>query len=567
MTPAMEETLRRPPAGPVFGGIDPHGVRNWRGIPYAKPPLGSLRWKAPRDLKPFSEPFAATRFAPMCWQLGQPQVAVDPALYGKPVGSEDCLYLNIWSPPECSGAEKDAAALPVMVWIHGGSNVGGAGHLYNGSNLARRQQVIVVSINYRLGLFGWFSHPALRSSATADLDRSANFGTLDIIKALEWVRKNIAAFGGDPGNVTVFGESAGGMNIVSLLYAPPAHGLFHKAIVQSGSVRQTPVAVAESLSEDDRSDFSSAETAAKLLLKRDEERSIDLARKRVDSMSESDFVNLVRSASGEELIGTYALDIATRIRAPQIIPDDIVIPNASPWDMIADAKRMQAIPVMIGTNRDEMKFFLGLNPDYARIVPGESITIHDPARFELHARYLSDRWRAQGVNEIARRIAAHNPAVYAYRFDWDDQPRYPQADLRLFFGAAHTMELPFVFDDFETMRLFALHFTEENRVEREQLASRIGEYWSNFAYHGTPGRGRSNQLQEWPAWGDGDKLLLDVDSDGGIRVERDGLTVRSLRERFNADQSFASEADKKEFATQLLNGREAWKTYFDSQPS
>ena len=132
--------------------------------------------------------------------------------------------------------------------------------------------------------------------------------------------------------------------------------------------------------------------------------------------------------------------------------------------MIADKSKVQKLPVLVGSNRDEMKFFLGLNPSYVTIVPGSEIRIHDLQRYNLHARYLSDRWTAQGVDELAARLSRHNPDVYAYRFDWDDQPSYPQADFREFFGAAHTMELPFVFNDFETMKGFAYHFTELRTV-------------------------------------------------------------------------------------------------------
>jgi para-nitrobenzyl esterase len=562
MTRDENSTLRKPPAGPVAGCLDADGGLSWRGIPYAQPPVGPMRWKAPRSIPPFRQPFAATGFGQMCKQLGQPMLDVDPALYGRSIGSEDCLYLNIWAPPGAPQAANDNRGLPVMFWIHGGSNVGGGGNLYNGANLAREQSVLVVTINYRVGLFGWFSHPALRAAAAEPYDESPNFGTLDIIRALHWVRDNIAAFGADPGNVTIFGRSAGAMNILTLLYSPPALGLFHKAIVQSGTLRQTPLEVAEQLTDDDRSEFSSIETAAKLLLQRGEAADRDQARARVARFEDRELRSLLYSASGDELVATYTPDIGAAIRAPQIIPDGMVIPHASPWDLIGDADRVQRIPVMIGSNRDEMRFFLGLNPQYVQIVPGKEIRIHDPQRYELHARYLSDRWAAQGVDEVALRLARHNPQVYAYRFDWDEQPSYPQADFKAFFGAAHAMELPFVFHDFERMAMFALHFTEENRAGRERLALAIGEYWANFAHTGRPGRGRSGALPPWPAWGECAKLLLDSDSDGGIGVQRGALTMQALYQRFMADESFPSADAKDRFFGTLFRGREAWESYF-----
>jgi para-nitrobenzyl esterase len=559
---AEEPTLRNPPAGPISGQRDEIGALAWLGIPYAQAPVGKLRWKAPRARKPFDSVFEATRFGDMCSQLGTPLLGIDPSFHGKAVGSEDCLYLNIWSPPAQAGSEQVSPGLPVMVWVHGGSNVGGSGSLYNGGKLAVAQEVIVVTINYRLGLLGWFSHPALREAAGSEMDRSSNFGILDIVQSLNWISENIAAFGGDPSNVTLFGESAGAMNIVTLLYSPLGRNLFHKAIVQSGSLRQTPLNVAEQISADDRSEFSSGETAAKILLNRGTVKTRGQARLEVAELDNQAFIQLMNSASDAELIGTYALDIGVGIRLPQCIPDGIVIPEGSPWELIADARQVHKVPVILGTNRDEMKFFLGLSPDYVTIVPGSSIKIHDVERYNLHASYLSDRWTTLGVDELALRLSTHNPDVFAYRFDWDEQPSYPQANFKEFFGAAHTMEIPFVFNDFAGMEAFAFHFTEQNRAGREQLAAEMGEYWSQFAYTGKPGRGRSGALPEWPVWGAGNKLLLDAQSDGGVRAQSGVLTMKSIHDRFLEDESFSSPEEKAAFYHAMFRGREAWETYF-----
>jgi len=559
---ANDDTLRHSAAGPIKGQVDANGGLSWRGIPYAQPPVGPLRWKAPRVLKPFDTVFAATQFGDMCTQLGTPLLDIDPSLYGKAVGSEDCLHLNIWSPPAKAATDQSTRKLPVMVWIHGGSNVGGSSNLYYGGNLAMEQEVVVVTINYRLGLLGWFSHPSLREAAESELDRSSNFGILDIVQSLQWIRDNIAAFGGDPSNVTLFGESAGAMNTVTLLYSPLGKGLFHKAIVQSGSLRQTPVEVAELLTDDDRSEFSSSETAAKILLNRGAAESPEQSRDMVAGLDNAAFIQLMNSASDDELIGTYTLDIGARIRVPQCIPDGIVIPQGSPWELIADSQQVHKVPVMLGSNRDEMKFFLGLSPAYVTIVPGSSIQVHDVQRYNLHARYLSDRWTALGVDELALRLSKHNPDVFTYRFDWDQQPSYPKADFKEFFGAAHTMEIPFVFNDFVGMKAFAYHFTEQNRSEREQLAKEMGEYWSEFAYTGKPGKGRSGSLPQWPSWDAGSKLLLDAESDGGIRPQQGVLTMKSIYDRFLVDESFASPEEKMAFYQALFKGRDAWESYF-----
>lgn len=559
---AQDDTLRQTIAGTVRGQIDENSALSWRGIPYAQPPVGELRWKAPRPPERFAGTLDARQFSPICTQLGHPLLDIDPSLYGKAVGSEDCLYVNVWAPPVPKNTHGDTRRLPVMVWVHGGSNVGGSGNFHYGGHLAVQQKVIVVTFNYRLGLLGWFSHPSLRAAAATDVDRSPNFGTLDIVQALKWVRENIATFGGDPGNVTLFGESAGAMNTVTLLYSPLSKGLFHKAIVQSGSLRQTPVEVAEQFTADDRSEFSSSETAAKILLRRGMAANREDARDKVAGLDNREFLEFMYSASGDELIATYTPDIGAGIRAPQSIPDDIVIPTGSPWTLISDAMRVHRMPVMLGSNRDEMKFFLGLDPAYVTIVPGAEIKIHDLQRYNLHAKYLSDRWMAQGVDELALRLSEYNPEIYAYRFDWDDQPSYPQADFREFFGAAHAMEIPFVFNDFSSMKGFAYYFTEANRSEREQLAANMGEYWANFAYTGKPGKGRSGTLPQWPAWGAGNRQVLDAESDGGIRPEPGVLTMKSLYDRFRADDSFSSAQDKKDFYQALFLGREAWESHF-----
>jgi para-nitrobenzyl esterase len=270
----------------------------------------------------------------------------------------------------------------------------------------------------------------------------------------------------------------------------------------------------------------------------------------------------MNGASDDELIGTYTLDIGARIRVPQCSPDGIAIPEGSPWTLIADSQQVHKVPVILGSNRDEMKFFLGLSPAYVTIVPGSSIQIHDVQRYNLHARYLSDRWTTLGVDELALRLSTHNPDVFAYRFDWDEQPSYPEADFKEFFGAAHTMEIPFVFNDFEGMKAFAYHFTEQNRIERVQLAERMGEYWAEFAYTGKPGKGRSGTLPQWPSWGAGNKLLLDAESDGGIRPQQNVLTMKSIYDRFLADDSFASPEEKAAFYQAMFRGREAWESYF-----
>ena len=223
MPPADAPSPIRLTSGPI-SGEERNGVRAYKGIPYAAPPVGPLRWKPPAEPAPWTDVRAFTKFGPACPQEGKD-------LFG-PVGeqSEDCLYLNIWTPQGYGDAKW-----PVMVWIHGGGFLRGAGGKasYDGAELAKRGGVVVVSFNYRLGPLGFLAHPAL--TAESPHHASGNYGIMDQIAALEWVRKNIAAFGGDPGRITIFGQSAGGVSVCALMASPLATGLFHRAIVQSGS--------------------------------------------------------------------------------------------------------------------------------------------------------------------------------------------------------------------------------------------------------------------------------------------------------------------------------------------
>jgi para-nitrobenzyl esterase len=207
-------------------GVVEDGLGVFEGIPYAAPPAGALRWRAPKPPLPWTGTRAAQEFGPACPQEKSKDIAAGDM-------SEDCLTLNIWS-----AAKRAEDRLPVMVWLHGGGFNKGSARMpvYNGANLAKRG-VVVVTLNYRLGYLGFFGHPLLTEEAKAENEPTANFGLLDQLAALQWVKRNIEAFGGDSSNVTLFGESAGGVSTLALMTAPSARGLFQKAIIQSGGGR------------------------------------------------------------------------------------------------------------------------------------------------------------------------------------------------------------------------------------------------------------------------------------------------------------------------------------------
>jgi para-nitrobenzyl esterase len=251
-------TLRKTTSGNLLGYTGANGAWIWRGIRYAKAPKGTLRWRAPLPPKAPRKGGIIETLASgsACPQL--PSTLSEDAAPGRvTVGSEDCLFMNIYAPPNAENA-------PVMLWLHGGGNTIGEGASYSGENLAIKHGVIVVTINYRLGLFGWFSHPSL--STGNPKDDSGNYGTLDVIRGLEWVRNNIESFGGNPSNVTLFGESAGAFDTLAMMASPLAEGLFHRAIVQSGGFETTPMAVARNTASNGGHAFSSAEILTKLLV-------------------------------------------------------------------------------------------------------------------------------------------------------------------------------------------------------------------------------------------------------------------------------------------------------------
>jgi para-nitrobenzyl esterase len=287
--PIADPTSKRvTQSGELMGFTGQYGSHAWLGIPYAKPPVGALRWRAPQPPTPWAGTREALSFGSPCTQYASTFGGVTDAKPGTPVGSEDCLYLNIWAPRvDAKNIPRGDDRLPVMLWFHGGGHTIGEGGFYNGGNLAATQNVIVITMNYRLGPFGWFRHAALRGEGTSEADRSGNFGTLDLIRALEWTHENIAAFGGDPDNVTIFGESAGGMNVFNLLVSTRAEGLFHRAIAQSGSLMMDSVAEAENFIDDREPGHksSSNEILLRLLIKDDLASDRNEAKRRLAAMS------------------------------------------------------------------------------------------------------------------------------------------------------------------------------------------------------------------------------------------------------------------------------------------
>ncbi len=530
---ADADTLRAPSAGPVVGLAAEYESHAWLGIPFAEPPVGDLRWKAPRMALPWEETFEALEFGEPCVQLATPLAGVNDAEPDTAVGSEDCLTLNIWAPRFAPAEVPEGdERLPVMVWIHGGGNVTGLAGFYNGGNLAASQNVIVVALQYRLGPFGWFRNVALRGEGTTAAGRSGNFGILDQIRALEWVQANIEAFGGDPDRVTIFGESAGARNVFMLMLSREARGLFHRAIAQSGGTGTMPPARAENWSEEGGAPDSSNEALAHWLVADGTAADRDAARAYLATLDDWEIAEYLRKVPAYDVLEPYRREDGG-MEVPQMFADGVVLPRQ---EALARFRRggFNAVPAILGTNRDENKLFHALDERYATRRFGLIPTAHDPDRFHALAEHLSTFWKATGADMPAMALQNHQRGqVWVYRFDWDEELSLPGVRLDEMLGASHGFEIPFVFGHFELGPEAIGIFTPFNRRARRELSEQMMSYWAEFAASGDPGTGRDGTLPAWLPWDDSSDdahryVILDTESDGGVRMGSEPVTIETV---------------------------------------
>jgi para-nitrobenzyl esterase len=554
--------LRTPPAGALLGYRDTFGTQAWLGIPYAQAPVGSLRWRAPQPAAVWSGVRSALAAGSPCVQFWGPISGLEGKV-GDVVGAEDCLYLNIWAP---APLPVDGKRLPVMVWIHGGGNTIGTANTYNGSHLAGSEQVVVVTVNYRLGVLGWFSHPALRAGAANAADASGNYGTLDMIEALQWVQKNIGAFGGDQNNVTIFGESAGGHDVYTLLASPLAKGLFHRAIVQSGSLRTDSLTWAENYADAPaRGDKGSSREQILALLQEgagqaEQPRSRAAAKRALEQMSDAQIRTYLYARTPQQLLARFREQAGSygMYRAPNSLRDGYVLPEQPLLMVFSSQDTYNAVPVMLGTNRDERKVFMAQDPRWVKKLFGVLPRIRDLNSYNHFAQYYSEQWKALAVDEPAQVLSSASvqntqtappisaQSVYAYRFDWDDEPVNWLVNLRDLVGAGHGLEVAFVFGDFVGGLATPQLFDKDNESARLYLSRAMMSYWAEFAYSGNPGRGRDGKLPEWSGWStDGNKLLiLDTPLDGDVRMSADGVTAQMLKDRLASDPNLTDQAER-----------------------
>jgi para-nitrobenzyl esterase len=496
----LEVTLS---SGPI-AGRESDRAASWEylGIPYAAPPVGDLRWRAPQSVTPWTDVMDSTTLPDFCPQF----------LYfsGEFAGSEDCLYLNVFRP---QSEERD---LPVLVWIHGGGNnngdTGQETPVYNGARMAQRGNLVVVTIQYRLGALGWLYSSALQGDDP--VENSGNYGTLDIIETLKWVQANAGAFGGDANNVTIAGESAGGANVLTLVISDLAQGLFHRGIVQSlgGSVNDT-----QRVSEQAEvlvDDLMALEGAPEF------------------QMSEEELADYLRNLDAETLLSVA--------RTSEIIGDGVVIPTEG-YGVLDTGNFPNKVPLLFGTNKDEQKLYT--NPLGFNAYPDSS----DELRAAV-GRYLSDAWRVSGADALASRLRQLDdmPDLYVYRFNWgstDEDGNSPlPGDFGDTGGAFHSAEISFMMGN-EDIFIFpdftSIFFTEDNQQSRETMADIMVSYWSNFARSADP---NGNSLPVWEPWSNSQAgfkaVTLDVNyADNSPRVEPDNtvFTEQSVYDEANAN--------------------------------
>ena len=480
--------------GPVRGACE-DVLKVFKGIRYAAPPTGLARFKPPSRPSPWTEPAETRQYGAPAIQSGlapgeRRSSPADPPAPDEPASSEDCLFLNVWTPG------LDRARRPVMVWLHGGGFANGSGGaaMYDGGALARKGDVVAVTINHRLNVFGYLH---LAEVFGPEYDQSGVAGMLDIVQALEWVRDNIEAFGGDPANVTIFGESGGGWKVSLLLAMPGARGLFHKAIIQSG-----PGLTAKPKAEADK-------TARQLLAELGVSTPEGLAALPTETISYASV-----KVPGE------AMRLYTPVLDGTVIPRHPFEPDASPLN--AD------VPVLIGTNKDENTLFLFSHPRFGAFTAEDIATLARSTAGERADELVAVLRRAypdysdthiyaavgtvtgmwgNSVKLAERKAAQAAASVFMYLLAWET----PVAKGRL--KSPHAVEIPLVFDNVEKARNFVGRGDDPQVVSDQMSAA-----WLAFARSGDP---NAPGLPQWPAYDAARRatMIFDLQS----RVENDPL--------------------------------------------
>jgi len=466
-------------------GTETASYREFLGIPYAAPPTGTLRWRPPQAVTAWNGVRDANQYAPHCAQPASP--------FGRASSSEDCLYLNVYTP-------KSGGPFPVMVWIHGGALVTGESDDYDPARLVQ-QGVAVVTLNYRLGALGFLSHPAL-SAESAD-HASGNYGLMDQQAALKWVKTNIAAFGGDPANVTIFGESAGGLSVHSQLASPLAAGLFAKAIVESGSYSliQPPLSTAETLGQNFASTAGCSDQTA-------------------DCLRNLPVSQLLAAESAIQFGGSTVPTV-----------DGTVLPLS--LAAAFGSGNFNKVPVIEGTNANEYSLLSATSIDPVLGHPISNATEYaefrdplvtafqkTPAQVDVEYPAANYPGLAQAFDAIATdavfscnartvdKLLSATVPVYAYEFNDPNAPVVFQLPPRPSFGAYHAAEIQYIFNNHQPV-VYGAPFT----AAQEDLSSQMVNYWTAFAKTGNPNAPGS---PSWPQYSAANDIYLSLQPGGPV---------------------------------------------------
>jgi para-nitrobenzyl esterase len=450
-------------------GASERGFTAYLGIPFAAPPVGELRWREPRPAPKWQGIRKATTFAPACLQKGVSMPGEKP-----PVTNEDCLYLNIWTPRRSAGK-----TMPVIVWIHGGGYRNGSASmpLYRGDRLAQRG-VIVVTLAYRLGPFGFLAHPELTAESVRQT--SGNYGLLDQIAALEWIQRNIAAFGGDPKRVTIAGQSSGGMSVSILMASPRAKGLFHRAIGQSGGL------------------FEPLKIAPSYLLQNAERDGAAYA-----ASVGADSIAALRKLPAAELLGGKSGSVGHPVIEPRVLP-------VSPHEAFSSGN-YNDVPTMVGFNAEEARALVDVKPVKAASFDADikrSFGALPPALMDAYP-HTTDAQAQQARLDFERdlrfgwdmwawaRLQAKSERNRVYFYYFDHKPPFPAGSPHENWGASHFAELWYMFDHLDQEDW---HWSAADRT----LAENMARYWTNFAISGDP---NGDGLPAWPHFDGGNSVM------------------------------------------------------------
>jgi para-nitrobenzyl esterase len=575
-----DDPIAKTDYGKLKGYVDEDKeVLVWKGVPYARPPVGELRWAAPLDPEPWHGVRDATLPGNKCTQLFTTKEWIRTGVVD-PNSSEDCLYLDIYRPERPTYRYE---RLPVYVWIHGGSNNFGSGRDYDGSVLANRSDVVVVVVQYRLGPLGWLYHPAIQTGGADMLSDSGNFGTLDHAQALKWIHENIESFGGNPHNVTVTGESAGAHNTMNMVISPLGKRLFHRAMSESGGMVTVPTASGR---------LQANDIIEKLIRFKENVDAATAKARRIAMETDSTLEAYLRATTAGDLF--LAILKYGSVPTFPAIEDGTVMPVGG-WIPAIQAGKYNKMPIILGSNEYESKSFMPLYYAYVKPlgVPSGShtwfnlinvlrkdlpITIddvlptqHDKDIYELTGYYGSQNWKAKFVDTVAHELVKVQDDVYAYLFKWGGIGSGP-SPFDFIYGAGHASEIAFFFGG--DQGLFGYPFVPANEAGRKDLQHAMMEYLKHFAWAGNPNYyfPCSPWLQKWshfsylPRWkewsndpGAPKAIVFNADlNHAQIGMMNDELTIEGVTAAFEAAMTAKGLTPTEKIAARIFQFSKPW---------